>query len=122
MNYKMYIFVKSKINGKNLSKGKIAGQVGHVCMRLGQYLERYGNSEWVDYIKDGEIKLIFKVDELPFEYYEIIGVSERVEWIEFPGEGINRYISTVKDNKLQEYTVMAMLTNEEVDSKEFKLL
>lgn len=118
----MYIFVRSKINGKNLSKGKIAGQVGHACMRIGQYLERHGGPEFADYFKDGEIKLIFKVDELPFEFYEIIGVTERVEWISFPGEGQNRYLSTVKDNKLQEYTVLAVFTNEEIDTKEFKLL
>jgi hypothetical protein len=124
MTWKMYIFVRPKSKtGKNWSKGKIVGQVGHACMRLGNHLERFGGSEYAKYLEDGEIKLVFKVYEFPL-YIDKGGYklpSDVLGNVDLMYNGSVSW-SYVKDNTSGEYIALAILTNKEMDTRRFKLL
>lgn len=131
----LYVFVRMKDQaGVSLkwSKGKIAGQVGHACMRIGYELSRkIAMSHWgiahqkkhgalFEYINDGEIKLVYKVDTFPeglegiFQNYMI---NDFDDYYELDGS----YIQFVTDLTTGEPSVMAVLTNKPL-KEEFKLL
>jgi len=134
--WKMYIFVRMKDQAGvplKWSKGKIAGQVGHACVRLGYELSRkIAIDHWgiahqtnygvlFEYINGGEIKLIYKVDDFPTRLEGIFDV----DWIgntdEHYYELPDTYIQMVTDNTTGEPSVMAVLTNKPL-KEEFKLL
>ena len=123
--YKIYIFVRTKDNrGKKFSKGKLAGQVGHVCMKMGVFLERFGGAELADYIHDGEVKLVFKIDHLGdlMPLYHPQYLKQDTVFYETHPQEPTHYASTVKDTTTGEYIALAVLTEREIDTRSFKLL
>lgn len=123
MTWKIYVFVKTKDkNGKKHSKGKLAGQVGHVCMRIGHEIS-------IDitniYQKDGEIKLIFKVDNNIFDQFmtEYHINHEHIETQFYDYEQAGLFCSSaVKDTLTDEYIALAILTDNTIDTRSLKLL
>lgn len=136
MTWKMYIFVRTKDhNGKRFSKGKLAGQVGHVCWKLGNYtaMETAYRDDKMDYLNniyiyDGEIKLVFKVDELPFTSYHPLYEESDVKYYKYREDILSGYSSaagysaTVRDKTTGEYIALAVLTAGQIDTSEMKLL
>lgn len=141
MTWKMYIFVRIKDkNGKRFSKGKLAGQVGHVCMRMGMEMGTLDvdpdwssiDPIWYDYIADGEIKLVFKTNWLSdmMVLYHQDYYKHDVKFYEYGRDELfNKYklefpyySSTVKDITTGEHIALAVLTQETIDTSEMKLL
>jgi len=129
MTWKMYIFVKTKSSkdGIKFSKGKIAGQVGHACMRLGKVLvdKSFMSRTYYDYVEDGEIKLIFRCNDNKFPEFTSLFPDLAVEdWYTdlVYRETDDLAWSKVKDNMTDEYIALAILTDRPLDTKEFTLL
>jgi len=130
MTWKMYIFVKTKSSkGIKLSKGKIAGQVGHACMRLGKILGDVAPrmTTYSDYVKDGEIKLVFRCNADTNEFPKLGSLDPALSLLEYYTDLVFREVdnlawSKVKDNMTGEYIAWAILTNRPLDTKEFMLL
>ena len=86
--WKIYIFVRMKDQAGiplKWSKGKIGGQIGHAMFRMSLNIVEQVNYEdfiinaIIEYFMDGEIKIVYKVDDFP-EYIE--GICSVEDWNE----------------------------------------
>lgn len=120
--WKIYVFVRQRFNGRTLSRGKISSQVGHACMRLGIELGKNHPEIYEEYIRDGEKKIIFGVDNL-YSIYDFFGWGEMIDTVVYNNTGdVNEFSVFVKDILLNEFTTFAVLSKERIDTASYKLL
>ncbi len=85
-------------------------------------MNQIGNDDYMRYLLDGEIKLVFKTNELPLQLYHPLYDSVDIYWYQEHPQERGRYCSTVKDNTTGEYIALAVLTKRPIDTTTFKLL